>query len=193
MNKNFVSLMSAAAVALATVGAAPVTAQTPPGGSMTATETITATVTKIDRKERWVTLKLADGSLVDILVGPAAKNFPQVQVGDKVTIQQQDTVDITVVPAGQAAPNVSEGSSVVTAPAGSKPLAVEVNITTITGTVTAIDYAKRLVTLVGPAGNSHTVHVGPAAKRLNEVKTGDHVVFTLKSSSTIEVTAPAKK
>lgn len=193
MKKNLLSLLSAATVALATAGVAAVNAQTPPpGGSISVTGTITATVTAIDQKDRWVTLKRADGSMVDIQVGPAAKNFPQIRVGDRVTAQHSETADITVIPAGQAAPNVSGGSTLVTAPAGSKPLAVEVDTTVITGKVTAIDYDTRLVTLLGPLGNTRTVLVGPAARRFNEVKVGDNIQLTLKSSTMIEVTAPAK-
>ena len=194
MNTRFPSLLSVtAAVALATLSAAPVLAdQAMPGGSISASTTRTATVTKIDQKDRWITLKLKDGTLVDVQAGPAVKNFPQIKVGDKVVANQQDTVTIEVVPAGQAAPNVTGGTAVVTAPAGTKPMGVMVDTTVITGAVTAIDYDKRTVTLVGPEGNSRTIEVGPAAKKFNAVKKGDNVVLTLKSSTTIEVTAPAK-
>lgn len=193
MQKKKLALLQVVSVALLTLGAAAVNAQTPPpGGSISVTGTITATVAAIDTKDRWVTLKRADGSLVDIQVSPAAKNFPQIRVGDQVTAQHSETVDITVIPAGQAAPNVSGGSSLVTAPAGSKPLAVEVDTAVITGTVTAIDYDLRLVAVLGPLGNTRTVQVGPAARRFNEVKVGDNIQITLKSSTMIEVTAPAK-
>jgi hypothetical protein len=194
MYKKSLALIPAATLALLTLAAAPVHAQTPPpGGSISITGTITATVTAVDQKDRWVTLKRADGSVVDIQVGPEAKNFPQIRVGDQVTAQHQETVDITVIPPGQAAPNVSAGSSLVTAPAGSKPLAVQVDTAVVTGQVTAIDYDDRLVTLLGPLGNSRTLVVGPAARRFNEVKVGDNIQLTLKSSTMIEVTAPAKK
>jgi len=194
MNTRFASLLSVtAAVALATLSAAPVLAdQAMPGGSISASTTRTATVTKIDQKDRWITLKLKDGTLVDVQAGPAVKNFPQIKVGDKVVANQQDTVTIEVVPAGQAAPNVTGGTAIVTAPAGTKPMGIMVDTTVITGAVTAIDYDKRTVTLVGPEGNSRTIEVGPAAKKFNAVKKGDNVVLTLKSSTTIEVTAPAK-
>ena len=194
MKNNYASLLSAtAAVALATLSAAPVLAdEAKPGGSISASTTRTATVTKIDQKDRWITLKLTDGTLVDVQAGPAVKNFPQIKVGDKVVASQQDTVTIEVVPAGQAAPNVTGGTAIVTAPAGTRPMGVMVDTTVITGAVTAIDYDKRTVTLLGPEGNSRTLEVGPAAKKFNAVKKGDNVVLTLKSSTTIEVTAPAK-
>lgn len=195
MKTKFASLLSlTAAIALATLSAAPVLADDAlPGGSVSASTTRTATVTKIDQKDRWVTLKLADGTLVDVQAGPVVKNFAQIKVGDTVEANQQDTVTIEVVPAGQAAPNVTGGTAVVGAPAGTKPMGIMVDTMVITGSVTAINYAKRTVTLVGPEGNSRTIQVGPAAKKFDAVKKGDNVVVTLKSATTIEVKAPTKK
>ena len=196
MKNNFVSLVSAAtAVVLATFCAAPVMGQDQtgkPGGTVSTTTTFTATVTKIDKKDRWVTLKLADGTEADIQAGPAVKNFDQIKVGDKVTGKREETLAVAVTSAGEAAPTVSGASAMTTAPPGAKPMAVVVDMATVSGTVTAIDYAKRTVTLMGPAGNSHTLEVGPEAKRFDQVKKGDNVSLTLKTATTIEVTAPAK-
>jgi len=46
----------------------------------------------------------------------------------------------------------------------------------VTGTVTAIDLAKREVTVKGPKGRVETMTVGPDAKNLDQVKVGDKVV-----------------
>jgi Cu/Ag efflux protein CusF len=196
MKTKFASLLSVtAAVALATLSASPVMAgaHEKPGGSISASTTRTATVTKIDPKDRWVTLKRADGTSFDIQAGPAVKNFAQIKVGDQLVVSEQDTVTIEVLPAGQAAPNVTGGTAMVGAPAGAKPMGVIVDTIVITGAVTAIDYAKRTVTLVGPEGNSRTFEVGPAATRFDAVKKGDNVVVTLKVSTTLEVITPPKK
>ncbi|MDH5256269.1 MAG: hypothetical protein OEW72_10175 [Gammaproteobacteria bacterium] len=196
MKNKLVSLLpAAAAVALLTLGASPLMAadQGKPAGSVSTSVTRTATVTKIDAKDRWITLKLADGSLVDVQAGPTVKNFAQIKVGDQVVASQEQTVTIEVLPAGQAAPNVTGGSSVVGSPMGAKPMGIVVDTTVVSGTVTAIDYQQRLVTLQGPAGNSRTLQVGPAAKKFDQVKKGDVVVLTLKTATAIEVKAPAKK
>jgi hypothetical protein len=192
MNRDTRGFLSAAALTAAAMLAAttPAAAQDKPSGSVTASETRTATVTKIDAKDRWVTLKLADGTLVDVQCGPAVKNFAQIKVGDKVVASQHDTVSIEVVPAGQAAPNVTGGSSTVSAPLGAKPMGVQVDTVVVSGKVTAIDYTKRTVTLQGPQGNAHSFVVGPAAKRFNEVKLGDVVVITIKSATSIAVESP---
>lgn len=191
MNAKFLTTLSAA-VALATLGAAPVSAQDKPAATVTTSVTHTATVTKLDAKERWVTMKMDDGGVLDIQAGPEVKNFAQIKVGDHVSFTQADTVAIEVVPAGQAAPNVSGGSSVVTAPQGAKPMAVKVETVTVSGAVTAIDYGKRLVTVKGPQGNQKTFEVGKAAKNFKNVKVGDVVVVTLTTATSIQVTAPAK-
>lgn len=193
MNKNIKGVFSAAALttaALLATTAMPAAAQDKPAGSVTASETRTATVTKVDAKDRWVTLKLADGSMLDVQAGPEVKNFAQIKVGDKVVATQQDTVSVEVVPPGQAAPNLTGGSSTVTAPLGAKPMGVQVDTIVVSGKVTAIDHAKRTVTLQGPQGNSHSFVVGPAAKRFNEVKLNDVVVITIKQATSISVESP---
>jgi hypothetical protein len=195
MNSNFKMNLSATALAAAALlGAAtlPALAQDKPAGSVTASETRTATVTKIDAKDRWVTLKLADGTTVDVQCGPQVKNFAQIKVGDKVVATQQDTVSVEVVPPGQAAPNVSGGSATVSAPLGAKPMGVQVDTVVVSGKVTQIDHAKRTVTLQGPEGNSHSFVVGPAAKKFNAVKMGDVVIITIKSATSIQVESPGK-
>jgi len=193
--KKFVALLSATAVAASlTLGAATVMAgaHDKPAGAASASITRTATVTKIDKKDRWITLKLADGNLIDVQAGPAVRNFDQIKVGDQVSASQEDTLTIEVLPAGQAAPNVTGGSAIVTAPKGAKPMGVVVDTTVVSGKVTAIDYATRTVTLVGPEGNSRTIQAGPAVQKFDAVKQGDVVVLTLKTATAIQVTTPAK-
>ncbi len=174
MKNSIASLLTAtAAIALATLSASPLMADnaTPgvtgsvsatrgatelPSGSVSATTTVTATVTRIDKKDRWVTLKMADGSLVDIQAGPAVRNFDQIKVGDLVSSTHEDLA-IAVVPAGTAPPNATGGSAIVGAPAGSKPMGVMVDTTMVSGKVTAIDNTPRSVTLLGPDGNTRTI------------------------------------
>jgi hypothetical protein len=195
MKANSRAALSAVIVtasALLTGAVLPAAAQDKPSGTVTATETRTATVEKIDAKDRWVTLKLKDGTLVDVQAGPAVKNFAQIKVGDKVVATQTDTVSVEVVPAGQAAPNVSGGSATVSAPLGAKPMGVQVDTVVVSGKVTAIDQAKRTVTLQGPEGNSRTFDVGKAVKKFHAVKVGDVVVITLKSATAIDVQSPGK-
>ena len=56
--------------------------------------------------------------------------------------------------------------------------------------VTAVDLAKREVTLKGPQGNEVTVTVSPVVKRLDEVKVGDFVRVDYLVSAVAELRKP---
>jgi len=60
-------------------------------------------------------------------------------------------------------------------PAG-KPGVVVAEVTELRAKVDAVDYAKRLVTLTGPQGNTVTIKAGPEIKNLDQVKAGDQLV-----------------
>jgi hypothetical protein len=67
---------------------------------------------------------------------------------------------------------------------------VEAIHATLSAEVTAIDLAKREVTLKGPLGNEVTVTAGPAVKRLDEVKVGDFVRVDYLVSAVAELRKP---
>ncbi len=67
---------------------------------------------------------------------------------------------------------------------------VEAIHATLTAQVTAIDLAKREVTLKGPEGNEMAVTAGEAVKRLDEVKVGDFVRVDYLVSIAAEVRPP---
>jgi translation elongation factor P/translation initiation factor 5A len=59
------------------------------------------------------------------------------------------------------------------------PGGVIVNTVKVTAKVTAIDLAKRKVTLLGPDGKTFTVNAGPAAVNWDQVRVGDQVNATV--------------
>ncbi len=63
-----------------------------------------------------------------------------------------------------------------------KPGVVVAEVTQLKAKVDAVDYAKRLVTLTGPRGNTVTVKVGPQAKNLDQVKAGDQLTVRFYDS-----------
>ena len=60
--------------------------------------------------------------------------------------------------------------------AGQKPGVVVADVATLTASVEAIDYEKRMVTLKGPEGNMVTVRVGSEVKNFDQIRQGDRVV-----------------
>jgi translation elongation factor P/translation initiation factor 5A len=67
------------------------------------------------------------------------------------------------------------------------PGGVVVNTVKVTAKVTAIDLAKRKVTLLGPDGKTFTVKVGPAAVNLDQVRVGDQVNATVTEQLVVYV------
>jgi hypothetical protein len=72
-----------------------------------------------------------------------------------------------------------------------KPMGrTETQHTSLSAEVVAIDQAKREITLKGPEGNTVTLAVGEAVKRLDEVKVGDYVRADYLVSVAVEVRKP---
>lgn len=160
-----------------------------PGAAEGELVVVTATVKAIDKKNRTVTLQYPDGKTVKVKCGPEVRNFAQIRVGDDVTAEFLNTVELFVT-TPQGVPSANRSAAVDRAPLGSKPAFVAVESVEVSATVEAIDYATREVRLKGPEGKVIKVKAGPEVKRLNEVKKGDMVVARLTEAVSIKVTAP---
>jgi Cu/Ag efflux protein CusF len=161
-----------------------------PGGIVGTITTATATVSAIDPKTRMITLTRSDGASAMLTAGPEVKNFAQIKKGDKVVVEQVESMAIVVTPPGEVAPGASETATLQTAKPGEKPHGVLVRTRQLTATVQAIDYKARTVTLKGPEGNTQTLVVGPEAKRFNQVKKGDQVTVNYTEATAISVRKP---
>jgi hypothetical protein len=89
-----------------------------------------------------------------------------------------------------APPSTAESQAFTRAPKGAMPGGTIVNTTELTARVTDIDVANRTVTLVGPAGNTRTLKVGPDVD-LTKVHTGDTVVVRYTETLKIQVERPS--
>src|SRR5215467_9741298 len=67
-----------------------------PGLKAVETKEIRATVQKIDRDTREVTLKKEDGTMVTIKAPDTVRNFDQIKVGDIVTAKYTQSVALAV-------------------------------------------------------------------------------------------------
>jgi len=109
----------------------------------------TATITKIDKAGRKVTLK-NEGKEVTVVAGPEVKNFNQLQVGDTVDIQYAEAVMLELIKGGgKPVARVEEKSSGSAKP-GQKPAGVQARKVTVVGDVTNVDAATQTVTVRGP-------------------------------------------
>ncbi|MDC4203219.1 MAG: copper-binding protein [Candidatus Manganitrophus sp.] len=151
--------------------------------------TITAEVKGIDKANRLVTLQTPDGQTKTIQVPEEARNFDQIKVGDKVTMDYLQAVAVDIRKAGEMKPP-SQKETVEVAPKGEKPSGKMVKTTQITANVEAIDPSKHTVTLKGPQGNSMTFEVDPEVK-LDKIKVGDKVDVQYTEALAIKVTSPS--
>jgi Cu/Ag efflux protein CusF len=67
-----------------------------PGGTMKTTGMMTARVEEINYQTREVSLKLAEGNIMRLTVGPQVKRLEDVRKGDEVVVQYTSTVTISV-------------------------------------------------------------------------------------------------
>jgi hypothetical protein len=63
----------------------------------------------------------------------------------------------------------------------------------VTATVTAIDAAKREVTLKGPQGKEHTLTAGPDVRNFDQIKVGDMVVVRYAEALTLTLKKDGKE
>jgi len=161
--------------------------ETPRGAIIVDTMTARATVTAIDAATREVTLTLPDGQRKIVKCGPAVANFSQIEVNDQVIVTI--TEELAVFLGTGAAPSATGAAGVVLAPIGARPGGVIAKTVEITAKVTAIDVAKRKVTLALPDDSTKTVKVGEQVN-LAAVKIGDNVTVQHTESLAISVQKP---
>jgi capsule polysaccharide export protein KpsC/LpsZ len=152
-------------------------------------QTMTATVQAIDPKTRMLTLKDVDGDTsVTFKADEEMRNLDQVKVGDRLTVEYYESVNIQVKPPGEAVNDVR--AALDRSEPGEKPGGVLAQHTTMTATVEQLDKKKSLATLRGPQGNLRTVTVRDK-KNLQNVNVGDRVIVTYTEVVTAAVRAPA--
>ena len=188
------------AIASALFATTAIAQQAPAGGAALKSEPGKATavaaveasalVTAIDKATRTVTLKRPNGEISDIVAGPEVKNFDQIKVGDSVVIRYVEALSLelrkTKVAAGQ--PVVKE--EVAKAAPGEKPAVAGGRQVKAIAEVTAVDPAKKTITLKGPKGKVVTLDVRNP-DQFKVVKVGDQVDVTYTEAVALSV-EPAK-
>ena len=66
--------------------------------------TVTATVTKVDSANRVLSLKGPKGDVVDVEVDPVVKRFPEIKVGDLLTVTYQESLVLRLEKANSSMP-----------------------------------------------------------------------------------------
>jgi len=152
---------------------------------------VDAVVTKVDSKTRTVTLKDKDGTVTNFVAGPEIKNFPQIKVGDRLTVTHELAVVIELLKVNnQGIRSEVQTTSQTSAPLGSKPASVISNTTTIIATVISIDRQKLTISVKGPKGKPDIYRIKNAAL-LKDIAVNDEVKIVLYDAMAASFTAPA--
>lgn len=181
----------AATLCLATVARAEAPAAAPRGEAVVASETVTATVVKVDQETREVTLKAEDGEEFSFVASEDVRNLAQMKPGDVVTATYAEALAYEVKKGGTVVgPATVVGGAA--AELGTRPAGGIARQTTATVIITAIDPKAPSVTFKGPQGNTRTITVQHPEK-LEGVSVGDTVELTFTEAFAIKVEAAPKK
>ena len=153
------------------------------------TTSIEARLDAVDVKKRLVTVTGPRGKTLTLKVGPDVKDLDQIKPGDQLVVRYFEPLGVFVRKGGER-PAATEATAVQVMPRGKRPVAVAVDTVEFRGTVEAIDYAKRRVTLKGPEGKTRTIKFDSSVKRLNEVKKGDQIVVRYTEATAFSVRKP---
>jgi Cu/Ag efflux protein CusF len=136
------------------------------------TVTVTATVEAVETATRTITLKLPQGTYVDVVAPSSETKFSEIKVGDQITATYYQNVVLRVKKPGErsADRDTTSGKG-----AGEKNPAVSPSTQrTITATITAIDLQVPSISFSGPNNWTYSSRVEDR-KALQSVKVGDKV------------------
>lgn len=162
-------------------------------GSVTASGSATAvaTITAIDAANRKITLKGAGGKVTDMTVGDEARNFDQLRVGDKVTVQYNEALTVSLKK-GSGPLSMNEKPIEQRAEAGAKPGGTVGREVTVVAQVVAVNKDAKTVSVKGPKG--HVVDlVVEDPDQLKNIKKGDRVQAVYTEAVAVSVTPGAGK
>ncbi len=145
---------------------------------------VTATVEKIDLKDRKVTLLLDDGKKKTYKVDDRVQNLAQVKVGDHLAMSFTEEMLIVVGKSNQG-PGAAAGERVSVAPNGTGIMMVDTSA--VSAQILAVDVQNHKVTLLDPDGKKKTIKVSKNITNLNQLKVGDTVDMVMTDSTVVEI------
>jgi hypothetical protein len=162
--------------------------------------TMNATVQAIDVENKVISVVGPLGNVVQVQTPPEV--IGTIKISEKITVTYSDQVAMAL--RKYQGPPVNKDESITsTEEAGmdmdsateaeqtfdqATPTGVaELDLIEMTAPVTKIDYANRIVTIVGPKGDVHVVRVDPSVPGLNAIKPGDKVVVELTRAVAVSV------
>jgi len=147
---------------------------------------VTAVVTAIDHETRVVTVQKENGESVTFTASEEARNLPQVQVGDMLTAEYEETLSIQVMANEGHEPGVMAADAVARSEEGAMPAGAAMEAMVITATVEDINIEANTFQLRF-ADDTVNEYVARNPDNLKRSKVGDLVVITSTTAVAIVV------
>ena len=167
-------------------------ADTTPAVAVSDSVSATVTIVGVNKKDRTLTLRDAQGGKFTITAGPEVRNFDQIKKGDVIEVEYHQAAASTLEKADKAT-SAASGEMMKIAPKGEKPGVVAAQTQPIVAKVLEVDHESRMLTLKGPRGRIVTVKVPEDLKAFDELKPGDMVSAQYVEAIAISVRTPSKK
>ena len=149
--------------------------------------TVNAVVESVDHDTREVVLQRADGEIIWFTAGEEVRNLDQLDRGDVVTAEYEQSMSIEVFPNEGFEPEDVELAALARAEKGQKPGIATIDTRVSTATVEDIDLEANTFKLRDASGQVRE-YTARNPDNLKRAKVGDLVVMTLTNSMAISVT-----
>jgi hypothetical protein len=150
-----------------------------------------AKIEAVSQSERSVVLRLEDGTLATLIVGPEVRNFTQVKAGDRVVARFTRAIAAQIAKADGAPPVGAAEVAGIAAP-GARPAGGYLQAVRVRVTVDAVDTRRNTVTITGPRGNQRLIEVENPRLRafLRTLRAGNQVDIAYTEAVTLRVLPP---
>ncbi|VVS95696.1 hypothetical protein [Desulfoluna spongiiphila] len=145
-----------------------------PGFELGSGMVTTAEVVGIDYADRVLMLLGPEGNVVYYEVSDEARNFDQIDIGDRVRVEYYGSVALYLGDHGLK-PAANTGRVTGRAAKGEKPAGIMVETVDVSAKIKAIDREKRTVTLELPDGHVITTRVDTSVKTFDTLQVGHSI------------------
>ena len=149
--------------------------------------TVNAVVESVNLETREVVLNRSDGEIISFIASDEVRNLAQVEPGDIVTANYEESLSIEVLANEGFEPEEAELAAVARAEEGQKPGVAAIDTVVETATVEDINIEANTFKL-RTADGAVREYTARNPDNLRRAKVGDLVVFTVVSSMAISVT-----
>lgn len=163
------------------------------GTVMAEKKSATATVDKLDKKKRKITLKNEEGNTVTVHVPESVSRLDAIKKGDKVQIDYYESVALSLMKPEKGKTGARETTMTERTP-GQLPGGLMARKMTETVTVMKVDKDNNEVTIKSPSGDTSTVKVDPSmSDQLEKIKQGDRIKASYTEAIALSVMPEEKQ